>query len=134
MTGTTYAKAAITGRSRGEVLRRLHAEQRAGRIHSAGNELTLITHGPHAGEYAVPVLLIANPRPGSPRWARVCIAVGGVLLALAVVVGLLAWLVTSLSGPALVACCVAAVAGLALRVRRAHPRVRVTTTTTVEIR
>ena len=131
---TTYARAAITGRSKNEVLRRLYAEQRAGRIHSAGQGITLITKGPHAGEYAVPVLILSPGRP-APVWAKVCVVGGSVLASGAVVVGLLAWLLASMSGAALVTLCVAAILALAARVKFAHMgrRVRVTTTTKVEI-
>lgn len=131
---TTYARAAITGRSKNEVLRRLYAEQRAGRIHSAGEGITLITKGPHAGEYAVPVLIIA-PGRAMPIWQKVAVVGSLCLASAATVVGLLAWLLISLSGAALVVLCAAAVLALAARVKFAHigRRVRVTTTTRVDV-
>lgn len=65
-----YAKGAIVERTREQALSRLRAEQRAGLIHSAG-KLVRIERGPGAGQYAIPVYLIANPRPARrrvPRW------------------------------------------------------------------
>lgn len=131
---TTYTRAAITGHSRGEVLSVLRQQQAAGRIARAG-QLTLITTGPHAGEYGVPVLLIDRSRPEAPAWARIAIITGCCLIALAGVGLLLSWLFTSLTTQPLLLLILAAVTWLGWLIRRGSPRrASVTTTTTISWR
>lgn len=132
MVMTDYVKAAVTGRSRSDVLVKLGTEQRAGRIAAAG-KLTLITVGPHAGEYAVPVLLLNNPRPATPAWTRPVIAIGTGLLGLSAFGLTVTWFLATLSGAALVAICLCALAWLAWLIKRgSRPRgATVTTTTTI---
>jgi hypothetical protein len=62
-------------------------------------QLTEIKYGPEMGRYELKVVLI--DRPAAPRWARVCVGVGSVLLGLAAVLGSLAWVLSALTLPAL---------------------------------
>jgi len=131
---TTYTRAAITGHSRSEVLAVLRRQQASGRVASAG-QLTLITTGPHAGEYGVPVLLINRSRRGAPAWTRIAIVTGACLMGLAAVGALLSWLFTSLTAQPLLLLIFAALVGLAWLVRHGSPRrATVTTTTTISWR
>ena len=96
--------------------------------------LTEITYGEHMGRYQLKLVLIDPPK--APRWTRVCIAVGSVLLGLAAVLGSLAWLLSALSVPALVtflaAVLAAFVAWIKVKYGRGRTRgVTVTTSTTV---
>lgn len=98
---TTYARGAITGRSKVEALDRLRREQIAGRVAAAG-EVVLITAGQRAGEYAIPVQLIIQPGADRPRPRRLrnfLIVVG----ALSLLFASLAWLLSALSAPSLAA-------------------------------
>jgi hypothetical protein len=131
---TTYTRAAITGHSRSEVLATLRQQQRVGRVASAG-QLTLITTGPHAGEYGVPVLLINRARANAPAWAKIAIVTGCCLIALAAVGALLSWLFTSLTTQPLLLLILGALVGLGWLIRRGSPRrATVTTTTTISWR
>lgn len=100
LAGTTYAKGAVIGVNRRDALAELGRRQRAGLIHSAG-EITLITRGERAGQYAIPVYVIMEPRTQArkvPRWAW------GVLAAVLIpgaLLGLLVWTLAALSGTAL---------------------------------
>jgi hypothetical protein len=98
---TTYARGAITARSKVEVLDRLRREQIAGRVAAAG-QVVLITQGQRAGEYAIPVQLIIQPGAEQPRPRRLKIFLA-VVGALTVLFSSLAWLLSSLSGPSLAA-------------------------------
>ena len=129
--GTTYAKGAIVGRTRRETLDKLRHEQRAGLIHSAG-ELALITRGHRAGQYAIPVYLITSPRPArrrAPEWIQP-------VLALSVLAGSLAWLLTALSAVSLgLFLGVALLAFLGrLKLKHGRPGRGATVTTTVTFR
>ena len=129
--GTEYAKAAITARSKHEALAKLKHEQRAGRIAAAG-KLTLITAGHHAGEYAIPVLLLPRPRPAHPAWIRPVLVLGNVLLGLAAFGGVMLWLVTTLTAAPLLVLIGLAAAWLGWMVRRSSPRrASVTSSTTI---
>lgn len=128
---TTYTRAAITGHSRSQVLSVLRQQQAAGRVASSG-QLTLITTGPHAGEYGVPVLLINRARSNTPAWKRIAIVTGCCLVSLAGVGLLLSWLFTSLTTQPLLLLILVAVAWLGWLVRRGSPRrASVTTSTTI---
>jgi hypothetical protein len=130
--GTEYAKAAITARSRHEALAKLKHEQRAGRIAAAG-KLTLITTGHHAGEYAIPVLLLPRPRPAHPAWIRPVLVLGVVLLGVAAFGSVALWLVTTLTAAPLLVLMGMSVLGLGRLVHLvARPRrATVTTSTTI---
>lgn len=131
MAMTDYTRAAIAGRSRSDVLAKLGTEQRAGRIAAAG-KLTLITVGPHAGEYAIPVLLLNNPRPAAPAWTRPVIAAGAGLLGVSAIGLASIWLLATLTAEPLVAICFLALVWLGWLVRHSRPqRVTVTTSTTI---
>ena len=97
--------------------------------------LTEIKYGPQMGLYELRVVLVKPPV--SPRWARVCVGAGSVLLGLAALVGSLAWLLSALSVPALVCflatLLVAFVAWLKVKYGRGRTR-GVTVTTTVTVR
>lgn len=129
--GTTYAKGAVVGVSRKDALAELQRRQRAGLIHSAG-EIHLITKGSRAGQYAIPVYLIQNPRP-APR--RVPAWVWGVLAAVlipAALLALLAWVLAALSAASLallLGTVLLAFLGW-LKAMHARPRGRRTTVTT----
>jgi len=132
---TTYARGAVIGRTRADALVRLRHDTRAGRIANAG-EPVLLTHGMHAGQYAIPVQLIIREqsRERFPRWARIAVLLLSVpTLALA----LLLWVVSTLSVAALATMLGALLVAFCVWVRRRHPgqrrAVTVTTTTTVEI-
>jgi hypothetical protein len=127
-TTTTYGKGAVIGRTRKEALAKLHTEQRAGRIHSAG-DLHLITKGSRAGQYAIPVYLIVAPRPQrhrAPSWIAPA-------LTLAVLAAALAWLLTALTATALALFLGAALLAFLGRLKFAHgrPARGATVTTTV---
>ena len=133
--GTTYSKGAVIGRTRKEALVKLAQEQRAGRIHSAG-ELALITRGDRAGQYAVPVYLIVRPRPvrpEMPRWARACLVIGVLLAVPALLLGLLLWVLATLSTASLALFLGAVLAAFLgwLRVAHGRPARGATVTTTV---
>lgn len=129
--GTTYAKGAVIGVNRKDALAELQRRQRAGLIHSAG-EICLITKGARAGQYAIPVYLIQNPRP-APR--RVPAWVWGVLAAVLVpgaLLALLAWVLAALSAASLallLGTVLLAFLGW-LKAMHARPRGRRTTVTT----
>lgn len=129
--GTEYAKAAITARSKGEALAKLQREQRAGRIAAAG-KLTLLTTGHHAGEYAIPVLLLPNPRPAHPTWVRPVLVLGNILLALAASGAVVVWLLSTLTAAPLLVLIGLALISLGWLLHRSSPRrASVTTSTTV---
>lgn len=131
---TTYARGAITGRSKVEALDRLRREQIAGRVAAAG-EVVLITAGQRAGEYAIPVQLIIQPgadRP-RPRRLRIFLIVVGALTAL---FSSLAWLLSSLSAPSLAAFLVTLLLGFCVWVGVRHsrrPEASRTTSVTVNV-
>jgi hypothetical protein len=134
---TTYARAAILGPTRREALARLEQERAAGRILGRPGQLTLITQGPAAGQYAIPVYVIAPAEPAParvPRWVMPMLA-AAVPLGLAV---LLVWLLTALTAASLalfLAGVLAAFLGW-LKVKYGRPAARgkttVTTTVTIE--
>jgi hypothetical protein len=91
----------VVAGTREGVLARVRAYQKSGDLYSAGR-MRLITEGRLAGSFQVELTLIDRPvPPPAPLWARVCRAVGWVLIGFASVVGALAWLVSSLSAVAL---------------------------------
>lgn len=113
----------------------LERRSRAGEIERASH-MRLITEGRLAGRYAVRVVLVP-PRETAPRWARVCVAVGCVLLGLAAVLASLAWLLTSLTGPALLTFGLVVLGAFMAWMRAKYGRrtsVIVTTATTVRMR
>lgn len=134
--GTTYAKGAVIGVSRRDALAELGRRQRAGLIHSAG-EVAQIETGARAGQYAIPVYLITNPRP-VPRGAPIYIKVAVVLSAASALVAALAWLLLSLTAASLTVflgmVLIAFLARLAIWWRSAGGRKTTTVTTTVTIR
>lgn len=128
--GTTYAKGAVVGVSRRDALAELGRRQRAGLIHSAG-EITLITKGERAGQYAIPVYVIMEPRGQdrkAPRWVWGVLTVG-------VLLSLLVWTLSALSGPALAMLLGTVLAAFLGKVWLSHGRRghRTTVTTTVTI-
>ena len=132
--GTEYTRAAITARSRQEVLAKLRSEQRAGRIAAAG-KLTLITAGHHAGEYAIPILLLPNPRPAHPAWVRPVLAIGSVLIGLAAVGAVMIWLLSTLTAAPLLVLIGLSLIFLGWLLHRSSPRrASVTTSTTIRWR
>ena len=125
---TTYGRGAVVGISRRDALAKLRKEQLAGRIHSAG-ELSLITTGERAGQYAIPVYLIEEPRRQRgemPVYARVAV----VLASAALLIGMTGLVLVTLSGLALTALLVTVLAMFAIRLRITHGRPRGTTVTT----
>jgi hypothetical protein len=113
----------------------LERRSRAGEIEKAWN-MRLITEGRLAGRFAVRVVLVP-PRAVTPRWARVCIAVGAVLAGAAALLASLAWLLASLTGPALLTFGVVVLGMFCAWLRAKYGRrtsVVVTTTTTVQMR
>jgi len=105
-------------------------------LHDTGS-LTEIKYGQEMGLYELKVVLV-KPTP-APRWTKVCVGVGSVLLGLAVLLGSLAWLLSALTVPSLM-CFLITVLGLFvawLKVKYGRGRTRgvtVTTTTTVTVR
>jgi hypothetical protein len=122
----------IVAATRDEVLGRLANLQRQGRIESA-NPIRLITHGPHAGEYAIRVVLLPG-RPSRRQGMRTRTKVAIAAAALAVVVTPIAYAVLTLSPIGLSVACCALVFGLALLASRGRRRTSVTVTTRVEVR
>lgn len=116
------------------VMAELRRRQRRGSIASVHGDLRLLTIGPHAGRYAIPVELI--PERPSPRWARVCVAVGTVLLGIAAVIGALIWLIRAMTGAALAGACLtvlgAFLAWLWAKYGRGTSQVTVITSVTVK--
>ncbi|HET9349407.1 MAG TPA: hypothetical protein VFO13_09730 [Arthrobacter sp.] len=132
--GTTYAKGAVVGVSRRDALAELGRRQRAGLIHSAG-EITLLTKGEHAGQYAIPVYVIMEPRGQDrkvPRWVWPVLAT---VLTVSVLLALLVWTLAALSGPALAMLLGTVLAAFLGKVWLSHGRRghRTTVTTTVTI-
>lgn len=137
-----YQQRMIIGRTEKDVLAELRRRSLAGELHSAAPVISPITQGPHAGRYAVPVYLRAVETPARrPIWRKVAAASAGVLL----LAGLTGWLLSTLSGTALIILMIVALAMLVRRVqrtiitkttmraRRTHGAVTVTTTTTTRI-
>src|SRR3954469_18785328 len=86
-------------------LAELKARQARGGGAAAG-QLRLITMGPHAGQFGIPVELL--PVRPDPVWALVLKRVGFLLIGVAAVLASLAWLVTAMSGAAVVTVCLVA--------------------------
>lgn len=104
------------------------------RVLADTGQLTELTYGEHMGRYQLKLVLI--DAPASPRWAKVCVAAGSVLLGLSALLGSLAWLLTALSLPALAmflgTVLAVFVAWLKVKYGRGRTRgVTVTTSTTV---
>lgn len=95
---------ALTGRTAKIVLADLRERTRRGEVESAG-QLQLIPSGPLAGQYAVRVVMIAQPRQPSaaPRWL---LGIGAALVGVAAVVGAFAWLMAAMSAASLAGLCV----------------------------
>lgn len=125
-------RALLTGR-REDVLRELRRRQVHGEVHSAG-QLRLLTTGPQAGEYAIPIVLIPGRRPS--RRHRLALWLGAGLVTLSALCGAGLWLTTAMSRFAamtfLGALLVAFVSWVAVGLGR-KPRVSVTTTTTTQV-
>lgn len=129
--GTTYTKDAVIGVSRRDALAELGRRQRAGLIHSAG-EVARIETGQRAGQYAIPVYLITNPRP-APRGAPIYIKVAVVLSAASALVAALAWLLLSLTAASLLVFAGVVLLALVARLVTAHGLGRRTTTVTTTV-
>lgn len=129
--GTTYAKDAIVRVDRREALAELGRLQRAGRIHSAG-QVVQITKGQRAGQYAIPVYLITNPRP-APRGAPAYVKVAVVLSAASVLAASLAWLLLSLTAASLLVFAGVVLLALVGRLVTAHGLGRRPTTVTTSV-
>lgn len=134
---TTYARGAVIGRTRADAIDRLRAELGRGRVAATHGAPVLLTHGVHAGQYAIPVRLIIRPQPApAPRWTRVVIIVGGALSGLALSLALLLWVIASMSAVALASLLVALLAAFSVWVWARHGRSRgprsVTVTTTID--
>jgi hypothetical protein len=129
--GTTYAKGAIVGVSQRDALAELGRLQRAGRIHSAG-EVVQVTRGQRAGQYAIPVYLITNPRP-APRGAPVYVKVAVVLSAASALVAASAWLLLSLTAASLFVFAGVVLLALVGRLVTAHGLGRKSTTVTTTV-
>lgn len=121
-----YRQQMIIGRTKRQVETALYRRQQSGELLYCGPEIQLITRGPHAGQYGIPVYLrVVEPAP-RPVW-RIA---AGVMAGLTVLALLTWWLLATLSGAALVALMVAA---LLLLARRVHRTVTVTTTQTTKV-
>lgn len=94
----TYVKT-VVGTQR-QVAREVRWHSRAGLLSDTG-ERRLITRGARAGQYELQLILLDRAPRSAPRWAKLCLYAGWVLLTLAALVGALAWLVASLSAAAL---------------------------------
>lgn len=129
--GTTYAKGAIVGVSQRDALAELHRRQRAGLIHSAG-QVARIETGERAGQYAIPVYLITNPRP-APRGAPAYVKVAVVLSAASVLAASLAWLLLSLTAASLLVFAGVVLLALVGRLVTAHGLGRRPTTVTTSV-
>lgn len=131
---TVYRKGAIIGRTGKKVMAKLQEEARAGRIHSAGEQV-LITRGQYAGQYAVPVRFIDRPVPRqeTPAWARVALVLGVAMLAPSMLLLMVMWVLTTLSTLSLVVLLVAVLAAFSLwlRAKYGRPQRGATVTTTV---
>lgn len=127
---TTYQRAMILGRTPRDAFAELKRRQRAGEVASAG-PLQMITKGPHAGQYAIPAVIIVAPR--DPVLSKRLVVVGSALVGISVFSFLLLWTLSTMSGGALFMLCATALAALWLRVRRFHGRSRVRVTTHVEV-
>lgn len=121
-----YQQKMIIGKTEGQVLDVLRRRQKAGELLYCGPEVRIITRGPHAGEYGIPVYLrVVEPAP-RPVWKPVL----GVLAVAALLGGLIWWVLSTLSGASLVALMVTA---LLLLAKRVHRTMTVTTTTTTKV-
>lgn len=130
---TTYVPSGLVGATKADVLAELRRRQRAGEIHSAGGpeSLQLITRGPHAGQYGIPVLLIHAPRV-SP-WPRRRRIVASVAATVGVLAGLGWWAASTLGAGPLVALLLAVLVLFGRRVYARHGRQEVTVTTTTTV-
>jgi len=134
ITPTTYVPTGLVGPTAKAVLAELERRTAAGEIATAGgpDSLRLITRGPHAGMYAIPVLLIQEPRINPwPRRRRVA---GGVGLTIGALLGLGWWAVATMGAAPLAALLLLLLALFMRRVYRQHARVEVTVTTTATVR
>lgn len=120
----------------GRELRRL---QSTGELLDTGHR-RVIQVGEHAG--LVELKISVRPRPGPPRWAKVCVGAGTALGAFSGVGLAVFWLLSSLTGPALLALCAAVLVALVAILRGGSGgggrtkgvSVSVTTTTSVNVR
>jgi hypothetical protein len=134
ITPTTYVPSGLVGPTAKAVLAELERRTALGEIHSAGGpkSLRLITRGPHAGQFGIPVLLIQSPRVNPwPKRRRV---LGGVGAGLGVLLGLGWWAVATMGAAPFVIFLLAVLCTFGQRVYRRHARVEVTVTTTARVR
>lgn len=107
---------AIVDRNRAKVLRSAGEMVRQGRAESVG-QLQLLSEGPHAGSYAVRVVLLNQaPAAQPPRRAGWLIPVAWVVASLAALVAAVAWLLSALSAASLAGMCVVLLAVLGVAV------------------
>jgi hypothetical protein len=131
---TTYVPSGLVGKTPKDVLAELERRQRAGEIHAAGGpgSLRLITRGPQAGQYAIPVLLIREPRINPwPRRRRIASGIGA---GLGVLLGLGWWAAATLGAAPFVIFLLAVLCAFGQRVYRRHGRTEVTVTVGVRVR
>lgn len=111
----TRRAVAITDPSRKRVLATAAEMVRQGRAESVGS-LQLLHEGPHAGEYAVRVVLLQTPAATERRRRGRLLPAAAVLGSLAAVVAAFAWLLTALSSLSLLGFCAILLAVLAAAV------------------
>jgi hypothetical protein len=123
--------AVIYGRTRREVLAEVNRRSRAHTLAATG-QLRLLTLGPRAGWYALPIEIIAGR--GRTPWRRIKLALG-VATPLAALFGLGWWSVATLGAVPLLALLVAMLVSFLALVRKTQARPStVTVTTTVTVR
>jgi len=126
--------AVIYGKTQTDVLAELKRLSR-GRTLAQTGTLRLITMGTRAGQYALPVEIIARPAPS--RWRKRAKVTALVLGPAGVLFGLGWWSVATLGAAPFAALLVAILATLVMLVRSTgdrRPSVTVTTKTTVSVR
>jgi len=131
---TIYVPSGLVGRTPAAVLAELERRMRAGEIAASGgaDSLKLITRGPQAGQYAIPVLLIQEPRINPwPRRRRIGAWIGASLAAL---VGLGWWAAATMGAVPLAALLLLVLALFGRRVYARHARQGVEVMVRVRVR
>ena len=97
-----YVPSMVVGTTPDDVFAELRRRCLAGQIHSTGDRARLITDGPHAGSWGIPVYMIRRDAlPTRSPWVRRRRIGYGVLGSLVVLAGLGWWVASTLTATAL---------------------------------